>query len=248
MIKAIKDTINILTNEIHDHIIQELEFLNIPLIPVLKLSIIQQIKKDPVILDQNDIQNLFSFFGEVLHVSTKQQEAIVYFKTIEAAYFAQKTLDNKQIEESLLILKVSWNNNLPVTGSLYPLKTDTQIDNTFKYTCKYEILIKNSTEFQVSRRIIGPKGKNMKKIIGKCLKKLNIKKFDSVKLRLRGLGSGSNEESNEPLHLCVSSKDYNIFTIACAESEKLISNIYTEYDIFLKNRGLKPERLCITKM
>jgi RNA recognition motif-containing protein len=253
MIKAMKDTISVLGNEIHDQIIQELQLRGIPLIPVLKLNIVQHVKEEPVILDQADIQRLFSFFGEVLHVSTKHQEAIVHFKTIEAAYFAQKTLHNKQIDESLLILEVSWNSFLPLTKSLYPSKTDSQTDNSFKYTCKYEILVKNSPEFQVSRRIIGPKGKNMKKIIENCLKKLDSKKVDSVKLRLRGLGSGFkegpfNEESNEPLHLCVSSKDYEVFTVACAEAEKLISNVYTEYDSFLKKRGSQPARLCITTM
>jgi len=54
----------------------------------------------------------------------------------------------------------------------------------------------------------------MKKIIEVCETKfayLNIKGGNLLKLRLRGQGSGFKEgpdrkESNEPLHLCVSSK------------------------------------------
>ncbi len=62
------------------------------------------------------------------------------------------------------------------------------------------------------------KGQNMKNIINNCSACYqnfeiidNVDKQDIVKLRLRGQGSGYKEgpdkiESNEPLHLCVSSR------------------------------------------
>ena len=66
-----------------------------------------------------------------------------------------------------------------------------------KYTCKYEIQIANDKDFQVARRIIGPKGYNMKRIIELCQKKCNnpqiIHQADFLKLRLRGYGSGFKE-------------------------------------------------------
>jgi len=78
-----------------------------------------------------------------------------------------------------------------------------------KFVCKYEILIEQiddyKKEFEIAKRIIGPKGKNMKEIFDKCVKlekslnledkyKSKMKKEDKdkevVKLRLRGRGSG----------------------------------------------------------
>lgn len=63
-----------------------------------------------------------------------------------------------------------------------------------KYTCKFEIQIENDAEFQVARRLIGAKGYNMKKIVELCSKDNNGNFLnDSVKLRLRGRGSGYKE-------------------------------------------------------
>lgn len=66
-----------------------------------------------------------------------------------------------------------------------------------KFSCKYLIQIENESGFQVSRRIIGTKGCNMKKIIEKTLMEfpfVNNSVFSDskklIKLRLRGKGSG----------------------------------------------------------
>ena len=65
-----------------------------------------------------------------------------------------------------------------------------------KFSVKYPIQIENDQEFQVSRKIIGSKGCNMKKIIDlslndhvfESLSRFNDPKL--IKLRLRGQGSG----------------------------------------------------------
>jgi len=83
-----------------------------------------------------------------------------------------------------------------------------------KFTCKYEVQIENEKDFQVARKIIGPKvkilwselglnvsskGCNMKKIIELCqgyMKALDVgsqNQSDLLKLRLRGKGSGFKE-------------------------------------------------------
>jgi len=85
-------------------------------------------------------------------------------------------------------------------------------DGSAKYTCRYDIQIPNEREFQVARRLIGAKGCNMKRIISQCSKNLP-QVTEVVKLRLRGKGSGfkegpKQEESKEPLHLCISSRFY----------------------------------------
>ena len=85
-----------------------------------------------------------------------------------------------------------------------------------KFTCRFDIQIDNEREFQVARRIIGPKGCHMKRIIEEAvtpqLKASSDNLNELLKLRLRGRGSGYKEgaeqqESAENLHLCVSAKD-----------------------------------------
>ena len=116
-----------------------------------------------------------------------------------------------------------------------------------KFTCKYEILIENEPEFQVAKKLIGSKGYNMKHIINEC--KIDGEK-DIVKLRLRGRGSGykegpQNVESDEPLHLCVSSKTKEQLNKACFLVNKLFDKIYEEYKNFCKKSGktLKIEKI-----
>ena len=101
-----------------------------------------------------------------------------------------------------------------------------------KYTCRFEILIDNDKEFQVARKLIGSRGCNMKKIVESCEGSLSDP--NDVKLRLRGKGSGYkegpfNKESDDPLHLCISSKNYDRYLQACKLVEDLINNVYEEY-------------------
>ena len=62
-----------------------------------------------------------------------------------------------------------------------------------KFTCKFEIQIENDKLFKVAQKIIGTKGVNMKRILDACSK--NNEEL-SVKLRLRGKGSGFKEGAN----------------------------------------------------
>ena len=71
----------------------------------------------------------------------------------------------------------------------------------------------------------------MKNIINKC--KLNGD-GEGIKLRLRGKGSGykegpQNKESDEPLHLCISSKNPEEMKKACLLVDELLAKIHHEY-------------------
>ena len=100
----------------------------------------------------------------------------------------------------------------------------------------------------------------MKKIIALCEAKypdLSLQLSDFLKLRLRGRGSGFKEgpenrgramvlpysplclESQDPIHLCVSSKFQNVFRMACKCVEDLLSNIYEQYSKFKSKKGWK---------
>ena len=115
--------------------------------------------------------------------------------------------------------------------------------NYGRYTCKYQILIPNDKDFQVARRLIGSKGYNMKKILNECKNSDNNK--ESVKLRLRGRGSGykegpENKESDEPLHLCISAKNQEEMKNACILVENLLNKIYEDYKIYCFKNNIIP--------
>ena len=115
--------------------------------------------------------------------------------------------------------------------------------NPGKFTCKYEILIENNPEFQIARRLIGSKGYNMKKIINECK---SGEDREGVKLRLRGKGSGykegpENKESDEPLHLCISSKNTETMEKACLLVEELLERIHQEYKEYCEKNNIVPE-------
>ena len=130
-----------------------------------------------------------------------------------------------------------------------------------KFTCRYEIQIDNDKDFQVARKLIGAKGGNMKQIIENCkeigenLEKEGygkIKIQDLVKLRLRGKGSGfkegpKHEESNDPLHLCVSSKYFQVYEKACAFTEDLVNSIYDQYLKYQLFKNPDAKRLRLKK-
>ena len=134
----------------------------------------------------------------------------------------------------------SFNNN-NMKNNNYVNKSEDKISN--KFICKYEILIENDSEFQISRKLIGSKGVNMKKIINECHIKGDT---ETIKLRLRGKGSGFkegplNKESDEPLHLCISAKTKEQLNHACFLVNKLFEIINDEYKIFCQKKGIKPK-------
>ena len=85
--------------------------------------------------------------------------------------------------------------------------------NQNKFTCKFEILIPNDKDF--------------------------------IKLRLRGKGSGfkegiNNKESDEPLHLCISTKNLELMEKACELVNDLLNKIYDDYKIFCLKMNVNP--------
>lgn len=103
-----------------------------------------------------------------------------------------------------------------------------------KYVSQYFIQIENDKDFQVTKMLIGNNGVLLRKIIyDNCI---NFNDF-STKIRLRGKGSGykegpKNEESNEPLELCVSSLNLASFSRCCFHIENILRNIYMQYYIY----------------
>lgn len=66
-----------------------------------------------------------------------------------------------------------------------------------KFVTSYEVQIENDEKFKVTKRIIGLKGNNMKKILSYCKVAFPyISSNDLLKIRLRGRGSGYKEGLN----------------------------------------------------
>ena len=80
-----------------------------------------------------------------------------------------------------------------INGSLENFQTNNQIKNTNKFICNYEIQIENEDKFRVTKRIIGNKGLLIKSILFDCVNKFSDY---SLKIRLRGKGSGFREGIN----------------------------------------------------
>ena len=145
------------------------------------------------------------------------------FNSINNSYINQNNHNN---QNSIIINHNSINQNNIINNN----------SNTGKYICKYEILIPNEKDFRIAKRIIGSKGNNMKKIVDLV---------QGIKLRLRGKGSGfkegpKNKESDEPLHLCISSKNIEEMNRACLLINNLLEKIYEDYKIYCYKNGLIP--------
>lgn len=171
-------------------------------------------------LMEDDIMKVFSRFGPIQSVSLSQDalSAVVVFASATQAEYAITKLNGKLIQQSLVLRVVPWNQSSPNMTPTIPIVR--------KYTCRFDIQIDNDKEFHVARRIIGQKGANMKRIVKQA-------GYDA-KLRLRGRGSGflegaQKQESQEPLHLCVSCKDYAGYKAAIEQVEELLSQVYEEY-------------------
>jgi RNA recognition motif-containing protein len=159
-------------------------------------------------LDKDDLQKLFSYFGEVIRVMLINKNiAHITYKDIISAYLAQQSLNQLKLPHIQARISVKWNveqtyqssccsdnlfyNTAIYTGDNAFIEKDEKLANA-KYTCKFEIQIENDKAFGVAKKIIGSKGANMKRIVDTC-----AKNGDSiVKLRLRGKGSGYKEGIN----------------------------------------------------
>jgi hypothetical protein len=205
-------------------------------------------------LEDADLKQVCSLFGEVTDVKVTGNSSVVKFADVTAAYFALKTLNGRLLEDCGATLSVTWESRsfLPpsyaLSTAVYPQKTDARS----KHMGRFNIQIENERDFQVARRLIGPNGSNMKRIVEACSQGLQCQAHDVIKLRLRGRGSGFKEgpthaESAEPLHICVSSKYSDKYALACSKVEELLSKIYRDYDDYCVSRGRSPPHLAIDK-
>jgi len=102
-----------------------------------------------------------------------------------------------------------------------------------KRLCRFEVGIEQDPEFQVCRRLIGPGGANMKRILANS---------GEVKIRIRGRGSKYLEgpehaESTDPLMICISAAGSAALDRAAVQVEALLRGVHEDYQDFLRSRG-----------
>ena len=174
-------------------------------------------------LTDEGLRNLFAPIPILGIRLNSRSSAIVTFRSASEAEAAVSVANSEGIFARCLAL---WDVSLRPPGAVR------------KYTCRFDIGIENDKEFHVARRIIGQKGANMKRIVKHA-------GFDA-KLRLRGKGSGflegvNKQESDEPLHLCVSCKEAQGYQTAVALVTALLDEVYAEYHA-LADKGLLPPK------
>lgn len=120
-----------------------------------------------------------------------------------------------------------------------------------KFVTRFYVELEKESGFEISKKIIGKKGKNMKRVLRECKEEICGEEGELeagyCKLRLRGIGSCFKEgmdgnESDEDLHLCVSSKRQDVHDTAVEAVERLFAEIYQQYVLFCKKRRIYPKK------
>jgi hypothetical protein len=93
-----------------------------------------------------------------------------------------------------------------------------------KRQCQFTIGIEEEPTFRVVRKLLGPHGQHVKRVA----------EASGAKLRLRGRGSGfreghEQEESSDPLMLCVSAPDSRSYKVAVSLLSEHIEDVYNQY-------------------
>jgi len=101
-----------------------------------------------------------------------------------------------------------------------------------KYQCQFFVGIEEDDEFHVVKNILGPHGQHVKAIAEKT----------GVKLRLRGRGSKFlegplQEESMDPLMLCISAPDVTSYQEAMSMVHHHLEVVYEQYRLFCAAAG-----------
>lgn len=164
--------------------------------------------------------------------------------------------DSNQLQE--IIKKKQYKEYQPIKSRMnfyqtVKFNTHSFRDYQKKYVSQYFVQIENDKDFQVTKILIGNNGVLLRKIIfDNCIYYNDY----STKIRLRGKGSGykegpNNEESNDPLELCVSSLNFASFMRCCFHIENILRNIYYQYYLYqckVNFLNKNPERPILKKI
>jgi hypothetical protein len=133
-------------------------------------------------LTEDDLLRVFARYGSVSNVTILDEggSAVVQYAMPGDAAKAQSFLDGKVLNGVQGALRVTLFPSVPSGRPTYQPNVLPPAGSQKKYTCRFEIPSDVEKDFSISKRIIGQKGINMKKIVSA------LPSVDSAKLRLRG--------------------------------------------------------------
>jgi len=148
--------------------------------------------------------------------------------------YNNKVDDNKYLEE--IVQNKKYKEYIPKNRKEKDVQfhTNSTRDYQFKYVSRYIVQIEKEKNFPVTKMIIGNNGMLLRTIIYEnCIKYGD----NTTKIRLRGKGSGykegpNNEESKEPMELCISSLNVFSFSRCSNAIESILLRIYYQYYLY----------------
>jgi hypothetical protein len=110
-----------------------------------------------------------------------------------------------------------------------------------KWQCQFVVGIEEAPPFRVVRKILGPRGANMKAIAENC---------EGIRMRLRGKGSKflegpEQKESEDPLMLCLTAPSSKAYKAAVTNVTNLLEEVHQEYREFCQKQGQYPPELKV---
>ena len=142
--------------------------------------------------------------------------------------------NNNQSNNNKKIIQNMQNTPPSPPGKDVEFQTNSTRDYQYKYVSRYIVQIENEKNFPVTKMIIGNSGKLLRNILVKnCINNGD----HTTKIRLRGKGSGykegpKNEESKDPMELCISSLNLMSYIKCSNEIENLLKNVYYQYYLY----------------
>ena len=164
-------------------------------------------------------------------------QQIVINNTFKEYVPKNNSINNNQNNNNKKIIQNMQNTPPSPPGKDVEFQTNSTRDYQYKYVSRYIVQIENEKNFPVTKMIIGNSGKLLRNILVKnCINNGD----HTTKIRLRGKGSGykegpKNEESNDPMELCISSLNLMSYIKCSNEIENLLKNVYYQYYLYQSN-------------
>ena len=164
-------------------------------------------------------------------------QQIVINNTFKEYVPKNNSINNNQNNNNKKIIQNMQNTPPSPPGKDVEFQTNSTRDYQYKYVSRYIVQIENEKNFPVTKMIIGNSGKLLRNILVKnCINNGD----HTTKIRLRGKGSGykegpKNEESKDPMELCISSLNLMSYIKCSNEIENLLKNVYYQYYLYQSN-------------
>ena len=221
----------------------------------LRTVIIEPFPQTPIVEDE--IKSICQAFGDLESQEVTATSATVTFRSTVSAYLCKEALDELEVRELGIVLRVTWDlrqKTFPlvffpkVEETLFPLQDEGEEDSKTpinppkltKYRCKFPIAVPEEDEFLTSRKLIGAKGCNLRRIIEKCCAGVQLPEKPQHLLSLKLL-----REPN--LTLEITSRYLDKYRQAVNLTEDLVLALYDEYKRHCVEVGRVPPTLELRK-